>query len=83
MWTPGNRTASAGPVTAAEARRIAQRWLAANRDGLRASVPEAFPGYFTLHVERDGRIEGMLSVNASTGAVWYHWWHGRFLAMDG
>jgi hypothetical protein len=83
MWTPGDRTGSDRPVTAAEARRIAQRWLGANRDGLRASVPEAFPGYYTLHVERDGRTEGMLSVNASTGAVWYHWWHGRFLAMDG
>jgi len=24
---------------------------------------------------------GMLSVNASTGTVWYHWWHGRFVRM--
>jgi len=23
----------------------------------------------------------MLSVNAYTGAVWYHWWQGRFLSM--
>jgi hypothetical protein len=22
----------------------------------------------------------MLSINATTGAVWYHGWHGRFLA---
>jgi len=23
----------------------------------------------------------MLSVQATTGAVWYHGWHGRFLDM--
>ena len=81
-WTPGDAT-GAVQVSSGEARRIAQRWLDANRGGVRASGPETFPGYYTLHVERDGRIDGMLSVNAYTGAVWYHWWHGRFLAMDG
>lgn len=81
-WTPGDTT---GPVrvSSSEARLIAQRWLDAKRAGVRADGPEAFPGYYTLHVERDGRIDGMLSVNAYTGAVWYHWWHGRFLAKDG
>jgi hypothetical protein len=24
----------------------------------------------------------MLSVHATTGAVWYHTWHGRFIAMQ-
>lgn len=82
-WTPGDATGAEAQVSAGEARRIAQRWLDANRGGVRAGEPEAFPGYFTLHVERDGEISGMLSVNAYTGAVWYHWWHGRFVAMDG
>ena len=81
-WTPGPG-AGATEVGVAEARRVAQRWLDANREGSRAGRPEAFPGYYTLHVERGGKIEGMLSVNAYTGAVWYHWWHGRFVAMDG
>ena len=40
------------------------------------------PGYFTLETLRGGRISGMISVNASSGAVWYHWWHGRFVAME-
>ena len=39
-----------------------------------------------LHAEyagmRDGAVAGMLSVNAVTGAPWYHWWHGRFVAMS-
>ena len=82
-WTPGDATGTDARVTAGAARRIAQRWLEANRTDLRADDPETFPGYYTLHLERAGRIEGMLSVNAYTGAVWYHWWHGRFLAMDG
>jgi len=37
-----------------------------------------------IEVEGDARalgVAGMLSVNAYTGAVWYHWWHGRFLSM--
>lgn len=81
-WTPGD---AAGPVKvgSGEARRIAQRWLDAKRPGVRAGTADTFPGYYTLHVERDGRIDGMLSVNASTGAVWYHSWHDRFLAKDG
>ena len=70
-------------ISASEARRIAQRWLDANHSGLRAGEATAFPGYVTYHVERDGRVAGMLSVNAETGAVWYHWWHGRFVEMSG
>jgi hypothetical protein len=66
-----------------EARRIAQRWLDANRSGLRAGEATAFPGYVTPHVERNGRVSGVLSVNADTGAVSYHWWHGRFMEMSG
>lgn len=81
-WTPGAATGAAR-VDAPGAQRIAQEWLDANRPGVRAAIPETFPGYHTLHVERGGTIEGMLSVNAYTGAVWYHWWHGRFVAEDG
>jgi hypothetical protein len=36
-------------------------------------------GYFTFDVLRDGRPVGMLSVNAYTGQVWYHGWHGAFV----
>ena len=28
---------------------------------------------------RNGQIEGMISVNATSGAVWPHWWHGQFV----
>jgi Spy/CpxP family protein refolding chaperone len=68
-------------ISAGQAERLAQHWLDERRAGFRAAEAEAFPGYYTLHALRDGRVAGMLSVNASSGAVWYHWWHGRFVAM--
>ena len=77
-WVPG---ATTGAVSAAEARARASRWLAAQGRGLRADDAEAFPGYYTLHVRRNGAIAGMLSVNASTGAIWSHSWHGRYVSM--
>lgn len=77
-WTPGS---SAAAVSPARARLLAQRWLDRRGGGLAAAAPDAFPGYYTLHVLRDGKMTGMLSVNAATGAVWSHWWHGRFVSM--
>ena len=63
-----------------QAARIANRWLAQVRPGETAEADgRAFPGYFTLDTTRNGKTAGMLSVNATTGAVWYHRWHGRFL----
>lgn len=78
-WTPGGRTADVSPE---QARRLADRWLRSQGSGLVASEAHAFPGYYTLHVLRDGKLAGMLSVNAATGSVWSHWWHGRFVSMS-
>ena len=61
--------------------RVANHWLAQSRPGERAETDaQAFPGYYTTDTKRNGRVIGMLSVNARTGAVWYHTWHGTFLA---
>lgn len=86
MWNTefGMHTGGGGgpaDVSPAEAERLAQQWLDANRLGLTAGEAEAFPGYYTLHTLRSGDVEGMLSVNAVTGAVWPHTWHGDFVAM--
>ncbi len=67
--------------TAGDAERIADHWLGRNHTGLEAGRAEGLPGHYTLQSERDGKVVGMLSVNASAGAVWYHWWHGRFGRM--
>lgn len=44
-------------------------------------VPDVFFGYFNFDVNDSvtGEKYGMLSVNGSTGQVWYHTWHGNFV----
>ena len=64
-----------------EAEDVAQRWLDANLPGRTAGDADEFYGYYTLHFLKDGQIEGMLSVQGSTGDVWYHSWHGSFVTM--
>jgi hypothetical protein len=68
-------------VSAEEAEEIAQRWLDANLPGRTAGEADPFYGYYTLHFLKGGEIEGMLSVHGSSGDVWYHGWHGDFVAM--
>jgi len=70
-------------VTPQEAAEIAQEYLDAYLPGYRADeTVDEFPGYFTLHTLQAGEVTGMLSVNAYTGQVWYHTWHGTFLEMS-
>jgi hypothetical protein len=64
-----------------EAEDVAQRWLNTNLPGRTAGEADEFYGYYTLHFLKDGQIEGMLSVHGNTGDVWYHSWHGDFIAM--
>lgn len=70
------------PVTSEQAKQIAQQYLNAYIPG--ATVTEeitAFYGYYTIDLQRDGQIFGMLSINGVSGQVWYHSWHGQFIAM--
>jgi hypothetical protein len=70
-------------VSLAEAHTLAQSWLDQNEPGVKVeSGGDAFPGYYTLETLKAGKITGMMSVNASTGAVWPHWWHGAFIAKS-
>lgn len=66
-----------------EARDTAQRWLDANLTGRTAGEADPFYGYYTVHFLDGKEIEGMLSVHGSSGDVWYHSWHGDFIAMAG
>jgi hypothetical protein len=70
------------PVTPEQAVEQAQKYLDRFNIGLTAGEAESFYGYYTLHTLRDGQVTGMLSVNGYTGAVWYHHWHGDFIAMN-
>jgi len=70
------------PVSIAAARSLAQQYLDANQSGVKVeSGGDSFPGYFTFETLKDGKITGMISVNATSGAVWPHWWHGAFVDM--
>lgn len=44
-----------------------------------AAQADTLYGYYNFDVLRDSKPHGMLSVNANTGAVWYHTWHGEYL----
>jgi len=80
-WMPPSGTIS-GPLSARQAIELAKRWLAQRDSSLTVPDADAFPGYFTMETVRNGTIVGMMSVNASTGAIWDHWWHGRFVAIS-
>jgi len=71
-----------GPVSSlAQAVTAANRWLAKAHPAESAeSDGRGYPGYYTLDTVRNGKTFGMLSINRVSGAVWYHGWHGRFLA---
>jgi len=71
-----------GLIDSTKARGIATSWLAANRPGTTVRSIDAYPGYFTIDLQRGGVVSGMMSVNTSTGAAWYHTWHGAFTAME-
>ncbi len=79
MWNTGSRSAN---VSEAQARGIAAAWLRTNRPGESVSSVLALPGYYTLDTQVAGRPVAMLSVNAVTGVVWYHTWHGGFIAEE-
>jgi hypothetical protein len=77
-------TTAAMPVSVSQARSDAQQYLSEAMPGTSVSDnADRFYGYYTFHVLRgqSGPIMGMLSVNGTTGAVWYHNWHGSFIAM--
>jgi hypothetical protein len=69
-------------VDSAKARGIPTSWLTVNRPGTTIKNIDAYPGYFTLDLHRNGVVSGMMSVDSSTGAAWYHTWHGAFIAME-
>ena len=88
MWnikygTMGPRPGAVRPnvIGAEEAKKIADEYLARVRgDGPYEYSVNEFHGYYTLDVKKNGMILGMLSVNAFSGQVWNHTWHGGFIA---
>lgn len=75
-----NPSASADmPVSAEQAKSYSMNYLNKQMPGATLEEPDRFYGYYTIHILKDGKIVGMLSVNGYTGDVWYHSWHGYFI----
>ena len=70
------------PVSPDQATQVAEDYLTRVSPGTQTEEPDQFYGYYTLHTLQDGEVTGMLSVNGYTGQVWYHSWHGPFIAME-
>ena len=71
-------TPAAVRYSMASAQKLADTFVAGYLPGGKVLEGLAFPGYYTFDYGRKA-TEGMLSVNASTGEVWVHGWHGLFL----
>jgi len=72
-------TSGAMILSPERAAQIAQGWLDQRGGSYSAGTPDAFYGYYTFHFLKDGRISGMMSINGSSGQVWFHSWHGSFI----
>ena len=82
-FTPTDVTADM-PVSAEDAVKIAQAYLDNYTPGNLTveNTADPFYGYYTIHVLRDGKTAGMLSVNGYTRQVLLHTWHGDFVEMS-
>ena len=74
------RQVPSAPVryTQTAAQKLADTFVAGYLPGGKVLEGLPFPGYYTFDYGRKA-IEGMLSVNAFTGEVWVHGWHGVYL----
>ncbi|MFI5176856.1 MAG: hypothetical protein ACHQKY_18515, partial [Terriglobia bacterium] len=59
---------------------LSQRFAPARRLAV-ATSPDTFQGFYCFDVNdvATGKKYGMLSVNGTTGQVWYHTWHGNYI----
>jgi hypothetical protein len=87
----GNPTFSTTPaavsaemqVTSAQALQAAKQYLDTALPGTKTtSDADPFYGYYTIDIQRDGKIIGMLSVNGISSQVFMHTWHGTFIATQ-
>lgn len=69
-------------IAATAATQAANSFLAQRLPGqVVAGAPDLFYGFYGFDVKnsKTGAKMGMLSVNWTTGQVWYHTWHGRYI----
>jgi hypothetical protein len=76
-WFRG--TTAAPTITLDQTKATAQQYLSGYLPGTTVGDVTTLYGYYTVEVLSAGNPFGMLSVNAYTGQVWYHTWHGAFV----
>ena len=85
-WSGWYGNGSGKVATTAQAVAVANQWLVTASPGEQVASDAGgmamgkFPGYYSFDTTFNGKTHGMLSVNATTGTVWYHGWHGTFLS---
>ena len=85
-WNSWYGSGAGKVATTSQAVTVANNWLSKASGGetvasdAGGSAMGKFPGYYSFDTVKNGKTHGMLSVNAATGAIWYHGWHGTFLA---
>lgn len=84
IWGGRTQATADMPIEPERAVQLAQRFLDSKHLGWTAEEePDTFYGYYTIHsLDKDGTVQGMLSVNGYSGRVWYHTWHGQFVGME-
>jgi hypothetical protein len=75
----GGSYAGSPQISLDKANEIAQKYLAGSYSGAQVEDVLQFYGYYTVHAMRDGKVFGMFSVNAFSGSVWWHSWHGAYI----
>lgn len=82
MWNTrfgAGRTPTGGTgYDLAGAQKLAEDFLTGYLPGAQIQESHAMPGYYTFDFGRND-TEGMLSVNAFSGHIWVHTWHGPYL----
>jgi len=79
MMGVSNQLPSTPAISNDKASQLAQEYLDANFNNAKVEMGTQFYGYYTFDFTVNGKIAGMLSVNADSGQVWYHSWHGAFI----
>lgn len=62
----------------AGAKKLVGDFLTGYLPGAQIQESHAMPGYYTFDFGRN-ETEGMLSVNAYSGQIWVHTWHGSYI----
>lgn len=82
MWNTrygaGRAQAEGVSYDLAGSKKLAEEFLTGYLPEAQIMESHEMPGYYTFDFGRQ-EIEGMLSVNAYSGQIWVHTWHGPYL----